>query len=125
MAVVQEGTDIFIPIAVIEQKINGGWYGFMERFPAQYTCGWHDWHLFRMGAISQHEVSDILNWWKSQGLSLYLEKNGQPSRWIDLCVSRFSQPSLPCSWIAFDDETGGAYLKGTVPGNLIGPRAYA
>lgn len=121
MSVHQEFIDIFIPIATIEAKFLGGWHGFIQRYPEVYAAGWHDWHLFRQGAMNPHQIDALIDWWRHQGFTPYKLAEGAPKRWVDLCVSSWGKPTLPCSWIAYDAETGGAFLKGTEPGDLIGP----
>lgn len=121
MSVQQEFIDLFIPIATIEAKFPGGWRGFIQKHPEVYASGWHDWHLFRQGALHPHQIDRLVEWWYQQGFIPYLLGDGKPKRWVDICVSSWGKPTLPCSWIAFDSEISGAYLKGTEPGELMGP----
>ena len=121
MSVQQEFIDLFIPITTIEAKFPGGWRGFIQKHPEVYASGWHDWHLFRQGAINPHQIDSLVHWWREQGFIPYRPTQGKPKRWVDLCVSSWGRPTLPCSWIAFDEQTEGAYLKGTEPGERIGP----
>lgn len=121
MAVQQEFFDLFIPIPTIEIKIPGGWHGFIKRWPEVYASGWHDWHLFRQGALHSHQINDLIAWWEDKGF-IASKASGENSKcWVDLCVSTWGKPTHPCSWIAYDKDTGGAYLKGTEPGELVGP----
>ena len=125
MAVVQEYIDFFVPTRVIRQKYPGGW----ERciLDHQHLVGgrvWYDAHLFRDGAMSPADMQRIVSHWKKLGFEALREMDGRPVEWVDVCVSErmYGGPTSPCAWLAFDEVTGGAYLKGTDPGKLVGRR---
>ena len=124
MAVAQEFIDFFVPIATIREKYPGGW----EQCLREHAAGigqrvWYDEHLFRDGAMSPGEAKALVAWWRVLGFTPHRIEGGQPVEWLDVCLSErtFGGPTLPCAWIAYDDATGGAYLKGTEPGELRGP----
>ena len=64
--------------------------------------------------MSSADVESLVDCWAERGLKTYREAAGEPVEWLEVCVSMeyAEQPTLPCSWISYDDETGGAYLKG-------------
>jgi hypothetical protein len=125
MAVAQEFIDFFVPIGIIRRKYPGGWKQCL--CDHQNLIGgrvWHDEHLFRDGAMSPADMHQIVAHWKKLGFETLREMDGHPVEWVDVCVSEsmFGGPTFPCTWLAFDEVTGGAYLKGTEPGKLVGRR---
>jgi hypothetical protein len=123
MALAQEFFDIFIKIKDIERLYSGGFNAYCEEFADLIgETIWHDEYLLREGAMSRAEVEQIIDGWAARGLQPFRLENGEPVEWIECCVSsRYGGPTLPCSWLAYDDATGGAYLAGHDPGELIGP----
>ena len=41
-----------------------------------------------------------------------------------LFARSFGGPTLPCEWLILDWEKNIAYLKGTEPGEIIGPASF-
>jgi hypothetical protein len=124
MSVAQEFHDVFIRISDIERIYPGGMDGYIianNEFLGSTI--WHDAYLVREGAMSSTDIETIVDSWKDLGFDCYSEKDGIPVEWLQICVSNgyAEQPTLPCSWVAYDSTTRGAFLKGTVPGKLIGP----
>lgn len=125
MAVAQEFIDVFIRIADVDRVYPGGMMGYLEDFSDLIgVTVWHDDHLLREGAMSSSDIESIVERWAKFGLETNRKKGKEPVEWLEVCVSTgiSGQPTLPCSWIAYDIETGGAYLKGTAPGPLAWPQ---
>lgn len=120
MAVATEFIDFIVPIAVIELKYPGGWRQCLEDH-AECLGGrvWHDERLFRDGAMGPEGIAALVEDWTALGFEPHLEVNGQ-KHWKDFCVFEMNAPTLPCDWIAFDRDVGGAYLRGQDPGVLCG-----
>ena len=126
MAVAQEFIDFFVPIERIRQKYPGGWEQCIrDHGTALGGRIWHDEHLFRDGAMSPADAQGIVSHWQGLGFNTHREQDGRPVEWLDVCISErtFGGPTLPCDWIEYDASTGGAYLKGTEPGALVGRSA--
>ena len=123
MSLCQEFFDVFIKIDDIDRVYPGGFDAYCEEFSDLIgDTIWHDKHLLREGAMSGADVEQIINEWAKRGLQPYRLADGEPVEWIECCVSSlYGGPTLPCSWLAFDDATGGAYLAGYDPGILVGP----
>jgi hypothetical protein len=124
MAVALEFIDIIVPIAVIRRKYYGGWEKFL--YDKRRLIGgalWHDDHLFRDGAMSPGDAKTIVDDWTRLGFEAMEIRDGRQV-WKDLCVVEwmFGGPTLPCDWIEVDENEPFAYLKGTAPGNVAGPR---
>jgi hypothetical protein len=65
-------------------------------------------------------IEALVDLWASLGLECYKEVDGI-QHWQDVCVyeSLFGGPTMPCDWLAVDETTGGVYLAGTQPGELV------
>ena len=103
----------------------GGWEQCLRDH--QHLMGgrvWHDEHLFRDGAMSPVEMQEMVTRWQGLGFETLRAIGERNFQWVDVCVSEsmFGGPTYACTWIAFDEVTGGAYLKGTEPGKLVGRR---
>ncbi len=125
MSVAQEFIDLFVPIDVIRRKYPGGWEQCLRDYGAVMgKAVWHDDWLFREGAMSGADIQWLVSRWQKRGFEVHREENGRPVEWLDVCVSEkmLGGPTLTCKWIAYDPESGGAYVKGHLPGPLIGPK---
>lgn len=124
MALAQEFYDIFIRIVDVERVYPGGFYKYQTDFVTDigHTI-WFDDYLLREGAMSTHDAHQVVEHWKSLGLRPWREEAGKPVEWVELCVSScvMGGPTLMCTWVAFDEQTHGAFLKGSEPRRLIGP----
>jgi len=124
MAVAQEFIDLFVRISDVDRVYPGGVAGYLDHFADDIgTTIWHDTFLVREGAMSAADIQSMVDWWAAKGLKTHRQRNGKPVEWLGVCVSQGMSggSTLPCEWIAYDPDTGGAYLKGTVPGALAGP----
>jgi predicted esterase YcpF (UPF0227 family) len=83
-----------------------------EQTSQGYGC-WRDEHLYREGAMNPLELEMLLDKWKKAGLRLTRKKAGV-TEWDDVCVvDTTSGPTLPCSWLKYNLDTGSAWLAGT------------
>lgn len=118
-----EFIDFIVPIRTIKEKYPGGWDQCLKDHDYSIgRCIWYDEHLFRAGAMSPMDIEHLVEDWKSKGFHTHDEDaDGNPIKWVDVCVyERFLGGStLECDWIDYDEESGGVFLKGTNPGNLI------
>lgn len=124
MAVAQEFYDIFTQIADVHRVYPGGFDAYLTDFATDigYTI-WFDEYLLREGAMSGRDAHQIVEHWKNLGLTPWREEDGKPAEWLEVCVSSSiaGGPTLECAWIAFDEASHGAFLKGSEPGRLVGP----
>lgn len=128
MTVAQEFIDLLVPIHVIKAKYPGGWAGCLrDHAPLIGGRVWYDEHLFRDGAMSPADAQRLVERWKRLGFHVCDEANGIPERWVDVCLSEgmLGGAALPCDWIAYDPASGGAYMKGTTPGKLVGRNNFS
>jgi len=128
VAVAQEFIDLFIPIKEIERVYPEGWNAYLDKFAEDLGHSiWHDDYLLREGAMSADDIAKAIQWWAELGVETHRTEGGRPVEWLGLCVSQgiLGGPTLPCPWIAYDEETGGAFLKGTAPGVLAWPERRA
>ncbi len=124
MALYQEMLDVFVRLSDVERVYPGGLAGYREHMGEVLGVGvWHDDHLLREGAMSGADVEQIITGWEELGLHPFRTEQGEPVEWLECCVSSryMDGPTLPCTWLAFDPATGGAYLAGQKPGALVGP----
>jgi hypothetical protein len=128
MTVALEFINVIVRIDAIRSKYRGGWDQFIE--DRHYRIGplaWFDNYLYRDGAMNGLEISTLLDKLVDAGLNAYRIENGNPVKWIDLCVVEFCRPisicnfryNLKCDWISFTDT--GAYLSGTELDPFAGP----
>lgn len=118
MAVSLEFNNVIIPRTVIEKNYPGGWTQCLAD-----ECGmWHDEHLLRDGAMSPMDIERLIHFWESKGLRPTRRSNGRLV-WNDLCVveAMSQQPTLPCDWIEVSEDGSHAWLKGVIPGAIVGP----
>ncbi len=120
MAIILEYCNIIVPIQTINEKL--GQSTFETRYAGITDFSWHDEHLFREGCMDDWVLSDMLDDWESQGLTLIRTIEGQ-KYWQDLCVANSGYgPSYPCQWLDYDPDKNIVWLKGHEPGDSVGPR---
>ena len=120
MAVALEFINLLVRVDAIRSKYLGGWHQFLkDHEQAIGSTGWYDDNLYREGAMSPTDIGHLVDFWREKGLTTHRDENGQPAEWIDVCVSEFFGPTLPCSWYADDSQLAAAYLKGTAPGKVM------
>ena len=120
MAVALQVISVLVRIDAIRAKYPGGWDQFLK--DAEGAIGmnaWYDEHLYREGAMSPSDIAKIVEFWQEKGLTTHREESGKPVEWIDICVTEFFGPTLPCSWYADVPDEYAAYLKGTEPGRIM------
>jgi len=124
MAIVTEYLDFIVPIKVIEQKYPGGWAQCLEDHK-NLVGGrvWYDEYLFRDGAMNPMDIESLVNDWTDLGFTCMVDKDGEKI-WQDVCVfeGMFGGATLPCEWIDYDSQKRIAFLKGTEPGEVSGPK---
>lgn len=122
MSIQLEFIDFIVPRALIEEKYPGGWLQCLKDH-ADLIGGrvWYDDDLFRDGAMNPMDIEHLVKEWQKMGFNTHDEDTeGNPIKWIDICVSSMlTGPTLECDWLAFDRTVCGYYLEGTDPGNLI------
>jgi ribosome modulation factor len=122
MSVMCEFIDFIVPIKTIKEKYPGGWEQCLKDHDYSIgRCIWYDEHLFRTGAMNGMDIDRLLREWESKGFTTFGYQNGVETRWVDVCVYEqfFGGATLQCDWIDWDRESGGVYLKGTDPGELV------
>ena len=125
MAVALMFISVLVRIDAIRAKYPGGWDQFLKDAEGDIgESSWYDEHLYREGAMSPSDIAEIVEFWQEKGLTTHRVENGEAVEWIDLCVTEFFGPTLPCSWYADVPDTYAAYLKGTEPGRVITPTWY-
>jgi hypothetical protein len=123
MAIATIFIDFIVPIKTIKDKYPGGWEQCLEDH--YHLIGgrvWYDEHLFHDGAMNPTDIENLVSSWKSLGFNTHIENDeGYPVKWIDVCVHEgmFGGSTLECDWLAYDESTGGVFLKGTDPGPLV------
>lgn len=123
MAITTEFIDFIVPIKTIKDKYPGGWKQCLKDHDYSIgRCVWYDEHLFRTGAMNPMDIEHLVKEWQKMGFNTHDENTeGNPIKWIDICVSSMlTGPTLECDWLAFDRTVCGYYLEGTDPGELIG-----
>ena len=124
MAIACEFIDFIVPIKVIKEKYPGGWEQCLKDHDYSIgRCVWYDQHLFRTGAMSPNDIDHLLREWESKGFTTFgFDENGTEDKWMDICVYEhfLGGATLQCDWIDYDEKSGGVYLKGTEPGELVG-----
>lgn len=122
MAIATEFIDFIVPIHIIEEKYFGGWERCLEDHK-ELIGGrvWYDEHLFRDGAMGPQVIEALIDLWATMGFECYKMVDGK-NYWQDVCVYEglLGGPTMPCDWLAVDEKTGGVYLAGTQPGELVG-----
>jgi hypothetical protein len=120
MAVALQMISVLVRVDAIRAKYPGGWDQFLkDAEPDIGSRAWYDEHLYRDGAMSPHDIEEIVEFWQEKGLTTHREESGSPVEWIDICVTEFFGPTLPCSWYADLPDAYAAYLKGTEPGRIM------
>ena len=121
MSLKLEFCNVIVPIAKIREKL--GEEAFETQFSAITHITWHDGHLFREGCMNDYDLAEILDEWEDRGFELVTAIDGK-KHWQDLCVVNSGHgPSYPCEWIGYDPERNIVWLKGTDPGEPVGPAA--
>lgn len=127
MSVMNEFIDFIVPIKTIKQKYPGGWEQCLKDHDYSIgRCVWYDNHLFRTGAMSPTDISHLISYWEDKGFTTFGYKDGVEHSWVDVCVYEhfLGGATLECDWIDFDEKSGGVYLKGTEPGELVTRRNF-
>lgn len=122
MAIALEFLDFVIPIEVIRHKYPGGWKQCLRDHAASIGGRvWYDEYLFRDGAMNPNDIKLLVDRWTKLGLDP-MEVRGGRQAWKDTCVVEvmFGGPTLPCDWLTVDTAQRIAYLKGTIPGVIVG-----
>ncbi len=120
MAIRLEYCNIIVPIQTINKKLGPG--TFESRFSGITDFSWHDEYLFREGCMDDWVLSDMLDEWEGQGLTLTQTIDGQ-KHWQDLCVANSGHgPSYPCQWLDYDPDENIVWLKGHERGTVVGPK---
>ena len=122
MAIALEFIDLIIPISVIEEKYPGGWNQcLLDHAELIGGAVWYDEKLFRIGAMSSHDIESLVEEFEKAGMEPTDLRDGMRV-WKDVCVveSMSAGPTLPCDWLTFDPDKRIAYLTGTEPGAIIG-----
>ena len=90
----------------------------MERTPV-IGARTHDDYLFKESVMGTYGVEMLVDFWKSQGLTPYVEINNK-IQWKDLCVvEAHSGATGECDWLEYDRETISVWLKGKPKGEII------
>jgi hypothetical protein len=123
MAIALEFIDFVVPIALIRQKYPGGWGQCLREH--EHLIGgrvWCDEHLLRDEAMSPADLESLFEEWTSLGLQPTAEVDGQRI-WQDCCVvqSMLGGPTRPRDWLELAKDGRSAWLKGTQPGEIVGP----
>ena len=123
MAIPLEFIDLVIRISTIRAKYPGGWEQCLEDH--SHLLGgrvWHDEHLFHDGTMNPMDMQDLVAQWAERGFEVSEVRDGQ-TFWKDLCVveSMFGGPTRKCDWLIVDRKQRTAHLKGTDPGEVVGP----
>jgi len=106
MAIYLECINIIIPISKVIDII--GLSEFNEVSTMEMS---HDNYLYRTGAMSPFDISQIIAHWKKMGLKPTAKRKGV-EYWRDLCVvDTVEGPTRPCDWLEFDSETYSVRYK--------------
>ena len=62
-------------------------------------------------------MGKLIEGWQNFGFHTHDEQDGEPVKWVDVCVVEFFRATLPCDWIDFNED--GAFLKGHTAGELV------
>ena len=83
---------------------------------------WCDEHLLRDEAMNPADLESLFEEWTSLGLQPTAEVDGQRI-WQDCCVvqSMLGGPTRPRDWLELAKDGRSAWLKGTQPGEIVGP----
>lgn len=123
MSIANEFIDFIVPIEIIKEKYPGGWEQCLKDHDYSLgRCIWYDEYLFRTGAMGPEGIESLVTEWESLGFEVgKTDENGRFTKWIDVCVYEhlFGGATLECDWIEYDQNSGGVFLKGTIPGKLI------
>jgi len=119
MSIKLEFCNVIVPIAKIRGKLGEG--AFETELPDVIETNWRDEHLFREGCMNEYDLADILDEWEQRGFEPLTLVDGK-KHWKDVCVvNSWHGPSYPCEWIEYDPERNIVWLKGTDPGEPVGP----
>jgi hypothetical protein len=121
LAVILEFFNLIVPIDVIKSKYPGGWEQCLkdhEHFIDKTV--WYDDYLFRDGAMSGHDIGDMVDYWVQMGFEATEVRNGK-TIWKDLCVidELGGVAKYPCDWVSYEPVMRTAYLNGSTPNNLV------
>ncbi|PLW67088.1 hypothetical protein [Pseudohalioglobus lutimaris] len=125
MSIQLEFINFIVPRKVIEEKYPGGWSRCLDDH--ENLIGgrvWYDDHLFRDGAMNPEDIGSLVEEWGRLGLHTHDPENGEPSRWVDVCVveAAFGGATIPCDWLETDGSV--AFHKSFPAGELIGRRNF-
>ena len=119
MALKLEFINVIVPIRTIREKL--GQEAYERRYSLVDETTWHDEYLFRDGCMNGHDLDGMLEEWEGHGLELTEVVDGV-KQWKDLCVVHSRRgPTGPCPWIEYDPLKNVVWMKGTLPGEPIGP----
>jgi len=95
--------NLVIPIALIDEKLPGGWKVFLDENPA-LPSSYYDEYLLRLGAMNSLDIQLLIDEWEAKGFKPFKTIKGV-KHWKDMCiVDTFSGPTLPCDWLVFDAD---------------------
>lgn len=95
--------------------------GLAQRMAAAFPNAWQDEHLWVTASMGP--VGDIAAWLEREGLVLREHRPDGSRVWRDVCVvDYYNGPTLPCAWLQHDPQRKIAWLAGTAPGPLAGPK---
>lgn len=101
MPITLDCINLIIPIALIDEKCQGGWQSILDDNPSLPTNCYDD-HLYRLGAMNSLDIQLLIDEWKARGFKPFKTVKGV-KHWNDMCVvDTYSGPTLPCDWIVFD-----------------------
>ncbi len=116
MAVLIQFTTVLIRIDRLLAVAPDGLATITDR----WSPSWRDEHLLAV-AFMDMGARDLAAELEHMGLTLRDTSSGTRV-WRDICVvDYFDGPTNPCEWLAYDHERHAAWLKGTAPGELVGP----
>jgi hypothetical protein len=122
MAVQLQFLSVIVPIIKIEEHYSGGIRQYLtDSHNALGKTIWCDSKLLRNGAMNDFDIEIIVEFWKKLGLKIHEFKDGNPSKWIDVCVvDELWGPTLDCDWLVMDRKTRSVYMKGEEQGEVYG-----
>lgn len=121
MAVALEFIDFIVPIKIIKEKYPGGWEECIKDH--ENLIGgrvWYDEHLFRDGAMNPMDMEDLVEEWQGLGF-IGLSKQGDTEYFQDFCIVEhlLGGATRRCEWLEISENGAGAYLSGTLAGEII------
>jgi len=120
VAIKLEVCSLIVPITSIKQKLGDAVYE--KRYSLITDWCWHDDYLYRDGCMDALALNEMLTEWEGKGFQLMNIINGR-KYWHEVCVVNSDYgPSYPCDWLEYDNDKNIVWLKGTAPGEIIGPQ---